>query len=207
MTKNLFYNREKKIGIQFDNIARDFMLIALSAKDKEMMIAQAQKNHANAVKLLAEAADSIRTIYLLQDIEILAEAMLAVEQDKFVAKATLTLAEDESDFQEKMTAKVEIMMNARRSELLKANKEKLADKLVSLEMQRQIHHAWFCAVVEATLAMALHDENRQRIFSSIDEMKASISPEVLETLYEALVEFVAECGNAQVFLKPHTSKG
>ncbi len=207
MTKTIFYNREKKIGIQSDNITQEFILIALSAKDKEMMIAEAQKNHANTVKLLAEAADSIRKVYLLQDIEILAEVMLAAEREKFVDKATLTLAEDEMDFQEKMETKVEIMMNARRSELIKVNKEKLADKLVSLEMERQVQNAWYCAVLEATLVRTLHDEQRQRVFSSIDEMKDSIAPEVLEVLYEALVGFIAECGNAQVFLKPHTSKG
>ncbi len=207
MTKNLFNIREKEIGIELDNITRKFILIALSAKDKEMMIAQAQKNHANTVKLLTEAADSIRTVYLLQDIEILAEAMLVAEHDKFLAKAMLTLAEDEIDFEEKMKNKVEIMMNARRLDLLEANKEQLADKLVSLEMERQVHNAWAYAVLEATLARALHDENRQRVFSSIDEMKASMSHEVLETLYEALVGFLEDCGNAQVFLKPHTSKG
>ena len=207
MTKNLFNIREKEIRIELDNITWKFILIALSAKDKEMMIAQAQKNQANTVKLLTEAADSIRAVYLLQDIEILVEAMLAAERDKFLAKATLTLAEDEIDFEEKIQAKVEIMMNARRLDLLEANKEQIADKLVSLEMERQVHNAWAYAVLEATLARTLHDEDRQRVFSSVEEMKDSISPEVLETLYEALIGFLEECGNAQVFLKPHTSKG
>lgn len=207
MTKTVFYNREKKIEIQCDNITQKIILIALSAKDKEKMIAEAQKNHADAVKLLTEAADSIRAVYLLHDIEILAEGMLAAEREKFAAKAALTVAEEEHDFREKIEAKVEIMMDARRMELLKGNKEKLVDNLVSSEMGRQVHNAWAYAVLEATLAMVLHDENRQRLFSSVDEMKSSASSEMLETLYEELVSFLEECGNAQVFLKPHTSKG
>jgi SpoU rRNA methylase family enzyme len=207
MTKTMFYNREKKIEIQINDITHNFILIALSAKDKEMMVAEAQKNHANAVKLLTEAADSIRNIYLLQDIEILAEATLAAERQHFVAKATLTLAEEEIDFREKLEKKVEIMMNARRLELLKANKEQLSDKLVSLEMDRQVHNVWACAVLEATLARALHNENRELVFISIDEMKSSMSHEILEALYAALIGFLEDCGNAQVFLKPHTFKG
>ena len=207
MTKTLFYNREKKIEIQWDNITRKIILIALSAKDKEMMIAEAQKNHANAVKLLTDAADSIRTVYLLHDIEILAEAMLAAEREKFAAKAALTVTEEKMDFREKIESKVEIMMNARRVELLKENKEKLVDKLVSAEMGRQVHNAWAYAVLEATLARILHDEHRQRLFSSVDDMKTFASSETLDTLYEEVVSFLEECGNAQVFLKPHTSKG
>ncbi len=74
-------------------------------------------------------------------------------------------------------------------------------------MGRQVDNAWACAVLEATLARTLHDENWERVFSSIEEMRTSISPEVLETLYEALVGFLEDCGNAQVFLKPHTSNG
>jgi len=207
MTKTVFYNREKKIEIQWDNITRKIILIALSAKDKEMMIAEAQKNHANAVKLLTDAADSIRTVYLIHDIEILAEAMLAAEREKFAAKAALTVTEEKMDFREKIESKVEIMMNARRVELLKENKEKLVDKLVSAEMGRQVHNAWAYAVLEATLARILHDEHRQRLFSSVDDMKTSASAETLDKLYEALVGFLEECGNAQVFLKPHTSNG
>lgn len=81
------------------------------------------------------------------------------------------------------------------------------EKLVGLEMDRQFHNAWSCAVLEATLAMTLHDGDQQRLFASTDEMKASLSYEVLEKLYEVLVVFLEECANAQVFLKPHTSRG
>jgi hypothetical protein len=205
MNKTMLYNRKKMIEIQFDNITYKLSLSALSAKDKVMMIKKAKKNHDNAIRILIKAADSMRNIYLLQDIEILAKAILAAEHQQFVAKAILTLSEDEMDFRERLENKVEIMMNARRLDLLKTNKEQLVDKLVSLEMERQIHNAWACTVLEATLAMTLHNENRERIFSTIDEMKASMSLEALETLYEVLIAFLEECGNAQVFLKPHTT--
>lgn len=207
MTKNIFCKREKQITLQMDDTTREFIFLALSAKDKESMLAEAQKNHANTIKLLSEAADSIRAVYLLQDIEILAEAMLRAEHDNFTAKAVLTLTGAEADDQEKIQTKVETIINARRAELLKINKEQLADTLVSLEMNRQVHNAWTCAVLEATLTRTLHDENRQILFSSVEDMKESATDEVLEKLYEALMEFLEERSNAQVFLKPHTSKG
>jgi hypothetical protein len=206
MTKQMLYNREQRISIRFGNTTHDFVLIALSAKAKEIMIADAQKIHAHSVELLKEAAESMRSIYRLQDMEILIQAMLRAEHELFLAKAALTLAEDEADYREKIAAKAESMVQERRAELIQTDKEQLVNKLISFEIDRQLHNAWACAILDATLVGVLHDENWQRIFYSVDEMKAAMPPEVLEKLYEALVEFLAECANAQVFLKPHTSK-
>jgi hypothetical protein len=206
MTKNMLYHREKNVSIQFGNTTQDFILVAISAKGKEMMMADAQKIHAHTVKLLSEAAESIRSIYRLQDTELLTEAMLQAEYETFLAKVALTLAGDEADSRDRIEAKAEMMMHARRAELLEMDREQLVDKLVSLEMERQVHSAWACAVLDATLVQVLHDENWQRLFASVEEMKTSLPPEVLEKLYETLVDFLSERGNAQVFLKPHTSK-
>jgi len=206
MTKQMLYNRERKIALQFNDTTRQFVFVALSARAKETMLSEAQQIHADTVKLFAEAAESIRSIYRLQDREILTEAMLQAEQELFFAKAALTLAGDEEDYREKIAAKAEIIMQERRTELLQSDRESLVDKLVSLEVDRRLHTAWSCAVLDATLVQTLHDENRQQLFSAVDEMKDSMPPEVLEKLYEALVDFITECGNAQVFLKPHTSR-
>lgn len=206
MTKSIFYNREKKIKIPFENITHDFLLIALSAKEKEQMMAEAQKSHANAVELLTEAAESIRKAYLLQGVEVLTEAILLNEHEKFVAQATFAHQEGRETGKE-LTNEVEMMTKARRAALLNMTKEQLAEQLVALEMVRQVHNAWTYSVLEATLARTLHDENRQRFFSSVDEMKSSVSDEVLPILYEELIDFLEECGNAQVFLKPHAFRG
>lgn len=207
MSKTMFYRHEKEIAVQVDQVVRKFILIALSARDREVATIEAQRNHAPIVTLLSEAADSIRGVYLLQESDLLINAILQREQENIKAKAVLTLADDEADNREKIEAKTEAMMEARRTELITVNKEQLADKLVGLEMNHRLHDAWFYNVLEATLVKALHDENRQRIFLSVDEMKDSLITEVLDKLYEALREFLEECGNAQVFLKPHTSNG
>jgi hypothetical protein len=206
MTKNMLYHREKNVSIQFGNITQNFILVELSAKAKEIMMAEAQKIHTHTVKLLSEAVESIRAIYLLQDTELLTEAMLKAEYETFLARAALTLAGDEADSRDRIEAKADIMMHARRAELLEMDREPLIARLVSLEMERQLHNAWTCAVLDAILTQTLYDGNRQRLFYSVEEMKTSLPPEVLEKLYETLVDFLSERGNAQVFLKPHTSK-
>lgn len=204
MTKNIFYNREKELDIEYDGITRKFVFIGLSAKDKEYMLAEAQKNHAVAVKQLTEVAQSIKAVYLLQDVERLAEAIVADEREKYVAKATLALAGEMKDCRETIEDKAIALMKAAQEELLTYSVEQLAEKLVGWEMEKQFHNAWSCAVLEATLFMILHDENRQRLFDSVEKMKASIPYEVLDRLYEAAVEFLVDCSNPQVFLKPHT---
>lgn len=207
MTKNLLYNRERKIALRFHDITQEFIFIALSARGRETMLAEAQQIHAGIVRQFAEAAESIRNIYRLQDREILTESMLQAEQELFTAKAALTLTGDEEDYRERIAAEAEIIMEERRAELLRTDKELLIERLVSLEIDRRLQTAWACAVLDATLVQILHDAGRRPLFSTVDEMKDALPPEALEKLYESLVDFLTEGGNAQVFLKPHTSRG
>lgn len=201
------YTREKKLTLAFDGVTRDFIFFALSARDQEMAIIEAQEIHADTVRKLSGAEESIKKVYLLQDRELLIDEMLLAEQDRFLSKAVLTLAGDEPDYQEKMVAKAEMMKQSRRLEVAALTKEQLAEKLTSIEMNRQLQASWSSANLEAMLAKTLHNEEGQYTFASVAEMKQAMPYAALEKLYEALVEFLIERGNAQVFLKPHTLNG
>ncbi|MBP2635989.1 MAG: hypothetical protein H6Q72_1896 [Firmicutes bacterium] len=206
MNKNIFYIREKELTIQYGGTTSKFILIGLSAKDKEHMLLEAQKNHTIAVQRLSEAAQTIKSVYLMQDAESLSEAIVNTEREKYVAKAMLTMAEGETSDRETVEKKAQIIMQAAQEKLRSYSVEQLTEKLVGWEMERQFHNAWTCAVLEATLLLLLHDENRQRLFNSVEEMKIAIPCEVLDELYEATAEWLTECSEPQVFLKPHTSK-
>ncbi|MDF2927900.1 MAG: hypothetical protein K0Q75_138 [Anaerospora sp.] len=205
MSKGLFYQRERKVDLIVNDTTQTYILIALSAQDHEVAMADARRTHANAVRLLAEAAETVKALYLLQDTELIIDEIIKMEHDTFLAKAALTLVDDDEQYHAKLEAKASILENTRREELAAINKELLTEKLVSMDMKRQIHTAWTLAVMEASLVKALHDEARQRLFNSIEEMKTTLSVEILEKFYDAQLEFMAEMGNAQVFLKPHIS--
>lgn len=207
MTKHMLYSSERKVLLRFNDTPQEFMFIALSAKAREMMLAEARTIHIEIVKQFAETAEAINTVYQLQDRELLIEALLQAEQELFSAKAALTLAGDEADFAARVTAKAETLKEQRRAELQETEKAQLVEKLVSMEINRRLQTAWACAVLDATLVRVLHDQDRQPLFATIDEMKEALPPELLEKLYEALMDFLNECGNAQVFLKPHIFRG
>ncbi|HBC92988.1 MAG TPA: hypothetical protein DCZ10_08850 [Pelotomaculum sp.] len=206
MANNTLYARERVLEIHFQDTTREYVFIALSARDKEMMLAEAQKIHAGVVKDLSTVLDTIKSVCQMQDREILVEGILQGEQDVFAAKAALTLTGDEQDCREKMTAKTEKLLQERRKELSQLDKEQLVTKLAGLEMDRRMQAAWACAVLDATLVRVLHDAGRQPLFSSVEKMKATVPADLLEKLYESLLTFLSESGDAQVFLKPHTFK-
>lgn len=199
------FTRTKQITLEYDGITRDFTLQALSAMDRESALLDAQHNHAATVKLISEAGDSLREMFLLQDQDLLAEALLNTEKEQFLRKAALTLVEDEPDYAEKLAKKAEAFQEARRHELAEFPKQKLVEKMTGLEIDRLIQVAWTCAVLDASLARALRGEGGERLFSSIEEMKEILPAEVMEKLCEAFLAFTAERGNAQVFPKPHIS--
>ncbi len=205
--KYLNYNREKKVAITFDGVTRQFTLIALSAKDNAAAWSEAQQIYTETVKLMPGMADSIRTVCLLQNKDVLAEAVLEVEDGSILHKAALTLAEGEPDYEEKLQVKAEALKDARRAELKALAKEQLADKLVIAQVNWQLNTAWDYAVMEARIAKALYGDDGQRLFSSADRMKEALPAEVLARLCEAMAELLSERGDAQVFPEPHTSKG
>ncbi|WP_312516235.1 hypothetical protein [Anaerospora sp.] len=205
MNTGVFYQREKKVDLMVNDITQTYRLIALSAKEHEAAMADARRTHKNAIHLLAEAAETVKALYLLQDIELIVNEIIEMEQDAILAKAALTLVDDDVHYHEKLEKKSTLLKDTRRKDLAAFNKEQLVEKLVSMDIARQIHTAWTLSVLEALLAKALHSEARQRLFNSVEEMKTTLSVEVLEKFYEAQLEFITDMGNAQVFLKPHIS--
>jgi len=205
MSKGLFYQREKKIDLIVNDTTQTYILIALSVIEHEAAMADARRTHANAVRLLAETAETVKALYLLQDTELIVAEIIKMEHDTILAKAALTLVDDDVHYHAKLETKASLLENTRREELAAINKEQLIEKLVSMDVKRQIHTAWMLAVIEASLVKALHNAEKQRLFNSVEEMKTTLSVEVLEKFYEAQLEFITDMGNAQVFLKPHIS--
>lgn len=203
----LAYRREKKLKITFDDVTQRFTLLALSAKDDTTALLEAQRIHAETVKLLPNLAESIGAVCLLQDTDTLLEAVLQTEYDQLLHKASLTLVEGEPQYEEKLTVKAEKIKETRRAELAALTKEKLAEKLVQVEVNQQLNLAWNCALLEARLVQALFNDDGQKLFSSVEQMKEVLPTEVLVQLYGAMAEFLSERGNAQVFPEPHTSNG
>jgi len=204
MTKNMLYNREKKIAITYHDTTIEFILRALSVKDTQSVAEETQKIHAHNVALLTGATETLKSVYQLQQAELLVEAILLAEQKQYMAKAVLTLTGEEENYREKLAAKAEKIADIRRQEIRKMTKEELVEKLVSMELNRQIQAALFYAGLENALAKIVHDEKGKRLFVSADEMKDALPPAVLDKLYDEQLDFMAENGNAQVFLKPHT---
>lgn len=203
----LIFSREKKVTLTFDGTTAEFTLLAPSAKDKEAALLEAQQLHAETIKQLTEAAEAIKAVYLLQDQELLIKAALVAESEQLCQKATLTLVKDTEDYEDRLQAKVQILQEGLRLELQTVTKEQLADKLCSLEMGQQMNLSWIYSVLHANLARSLRGEAGERVFSSVEIMKESLPSEVLEKLLEELLEFLSGRGDAQVFPKPHISKG
>lgn len=204
--KQLFYSREKQVTLTLEDEAKDFVLWSLSAKAQEMALKEAQEIHSNTIETLTSAEKVIRSVYLLQDIDLLKEALLDSEQEEFSKKASLTLTGDEADYPKKIAEKAEVLKANRYLELGQLSKEQLADKLTATEMNRQIQVSWNCAILQASLVRALRQEDGQSLFQSTEEMKQALPAEIMEKLCEVLLEFLTQRGTAQVFPKPHTFK-
>lgn len=207
MRENMpLYTREKRLELTFDGVSREFILTSLSAKDTETARREAELFYAETAQRLVGAAESIRAIYLIQDKAVLVECLLQAEAALLQHKAAATLSDDGPDYQERLQAKLQALGEARRTELSELPREELAEKLVGAEMDQRLRTAWASASLDATLALALRGPTGGRLFAAVDEMKAALPQEVLEQLYETLIQFVAERGTAQVFPKPHTSR-
>ncbi len=208
MNNSAMYTREKPLAVTFAGETRNFVLVSLSAAGQEQAVAAAQAVHSETLAKLLTVEASIKNVCLLQDIDLLREAVLVSEQEDLQQKAALTLADadDEPEYQARLADKTEQVKEGRRSELLHLSKEQLGDMLTGREISRQSQAAWQWATLEATLVEALHGEDGQRLFNSLAAMKQSLPAEVLEKLCEALLEFLTGRGTAQSFLKPHTSR-
>ena len=204
-TRNqMLYSREKQVTLTLEGEAESFVLWSLSAKAQELALQEAQEIHSNTIENLMSAEKVICSVYLLQDIDLLKEALLDSEQEEFIKKASLTLTGDEADYQEKIAEKAEVLKASRYLELEQLSKAQLADKLTAKEMNRQIQGSWNCAILRASLVRALHQEDGQCLFQSTEEMKQALPAEIMEKLCEVLLEFLTQRGTAQVFHKPHT---
>lgn len=204
--KQLFYSREKQVTLTLEDEAKDFVLWSLSAKAQEMALKEAQEIHSNTIETLTSAEKVIRSVYLLQDIDLLKEALLDSEQEEFSKKASLTFTGDEADYSKKIAEKADVIKANRYLELGQLTKEQLAEKLTAKEMNRQIQVSWNCAILQASLVRALRQEDGQSLFQSTEEMKQALPAEIMEKLCEVLLEFLTQRGTAQVFPKPHTFK-
>lgn len=200
------YSREKQITLTLEDEAKDFVLWSLSAKAQELALKEAQEIHSHTIENLTSAEKVIRSVYLLQDIDLLKEALLDSEQEEFIKKASLTFTGDEADYQKKIAEKADVLKANRYLELGQLSKEQLADKLTAKEMNRQIQVSWNCAILQASLVRALRQEDGQCLFQSTEEMKQALPAEIMEKLCEVLLEFLTQRGTAQVFPKPHTFK-
>ncbi len=200
------YSREKQVTLTLENEAKDFVLWSLSAKAQELALKEAQEIHSHTIENLTSAEKVIRSVYLLQDIDLLKEALLESEQEEFIKKASLTFTGDESDYQIKIAEKADVLKANRYLELGQLTKEQLAEKLTAKEMNRQIQVSWNCAILQASLVRALRQEDGQSLFQSTEEMKQALPAEIMEKLCEVLLEFLTQRGTAQVFPKPHTFK-
>ena len=204
--KQTLYSREKQITLTCEDEAKDFVLWSLSAKAQELALKEAQEIHSHTIENLTSAEKVIRSVYLLQDIDLLKEALLDSEQEEFIKKASLTFTGDEADYQKKIAEKADVLKGSRYLELGQLTKEHLAEKLTAKEMNRQIQVSWNCAILQASLVRALRQEDGQCLFQSAEEMKQALPAEIMEKLCEVLVEFLTQRGTAQVFPKPHTFK-
>lgn len=200
------YSREKQVTLTLEDEAKDFVLWSLSAKAQELALKEAQEIHSHTIENLTSAEKVIRSVYLLQDIDLLKEALLDSEQEEFSKKASLTLTGDEADYPKKIAEKADVLKANRYLELGQLSKEQLADKLTAKEINRQIQVSWNCAILQTSLVRALRQEDGQSLFQSTEEMKQALPAEIMEKLCEVLLEFLTQRGTAQVFPKPHTFK-
>lgn len=203
--KELFYSRKRKVTFSYDGMDATFVLMAPSAQTRETALQEAQYEQARVAKILLKEAENLKALYLLQEQDMLLDALLDTEEESMRNQAMLTLISDAPDFAEKLADKVIKLRTIRKEELKTIEKEKIVDQLVQHDITVQLNAVLLNTASNVLLAQVLCDESGKQLFDSVGEMKAILPAEVMEQLYDAFLEFLTERGNAQVFLKPHTS--
>ncbi len=197
----IFYSRERKVTLEYNGSKQDFILIAFSAKDKAEARREAWQIQAETVKRTPELEETLRRVYLVQQADALIEVVLETERELFLSEAASTLGEDDPEYDAKLADNAGMLAEARRDELKGFSKEELANKLVNSAMTRILTISRQEAGCYAMLARVLHDENRGRLFSSVDDMTEALPLEVLDKLSEAQAELISERGDERDFAK------
>ena len=201
------YRKEKKISIQFGEEKRDFLLVALSARQTEQAMNEAQECFQKQTKNLTQASEAIRDLYLLQERAMLEELFLAGEMEALRQKAEKTLVQDGEDYEERLQKKIGKLKEQRKEELAETPTEELVTVITQLEINSQREQLWYYNTLVASLGQALHDEEGKSVFLSMEELKEELAPEQIDQLLEIWLEFLNTRGNAQVFPEPCTFKG
>lgn len=201
------YRKEKKISIQFGEEKRDFLLIALSARQTEQAMNEAQECFQKQTKNLTQASEAISDLYLLQERAMLEELFLAGEMETLRHKAEKTLVQDGEDYEERLQKKIGKLKEQRKEELVETPTEELVKVITQREINSQREQLWHYNTLVASLSQALHDEEGKSVFLSMEELKEELAPEQIDQLLEIWLEFLNTRGNAQVFPEPCTFKG
>ena len=201
------YRKEKKISIHFGEEKRDFLLIALSARQTEQAMNEAQECFQKQTKNLTQASEAISDLYLLQERAMLEELFLIGEMDALRAKAEKTLVQDGEDYEERLQKKIGKLKEQRKEELVETSTEELVTVITQREINSQREQLWYYNTLVASLGQALHDEEGKSVFLSMEELKEELAPEQIDQLLEIWLEFLNTRGNAQVFPEPCTFKG
>ena len=201
------YRKEKKISIQFGEEKQDFLLIALSARQTEQAMNEAQECFQKQTKNLTQASEAISDLYLLQERATLEELFLAGEIEALRQKAEKTLVQDGDDYEERLQKKIGKLKEQRKEELAETPTEELVTVITQREINSQREQLWYYNTLVASLSQALHDEEGKSVFLSMEELKEELAPEQIDQLLEIWLEFLNTRGNAQVFPEPCTFKG
>ena len=201
------YRREKEIEMDINGAKGKFILITPSAKQTERAAVIAEQIHATRIQRLTASEKNLREVYLTQSDDLLCEYLLNAENEIFREKAGNIILPEGEDYEEKIRLKVENLRAKRLSEISVLPKEDVIDQLIQTEVNRQIQISWIYSSLNAILVEVLRDENREKLFDTVDEMQEMLSLEMLNQFLEALDNFLNERGSAQVFPEPHTFNG
>ena len=201
------YRKEKKISIQFGEEKQDFLLIALSARQTEQAMNEAQECFQKQTKNLTQASEAISDLYQLQERAMLEELFLEGEMEALRQKAEKTLVQDGEDYEERLQKKIGKLKEQRKEELVETSTEELVTVITQREINSQREQLWYYNTLVASLSQALHDEEGKSVFLSMEELKEELAPEQIDQLLEIWLEFLNTRGNAQVFPEPCTFKG
>lgn len=201
------YRREKEIELTINGEKARFVFVAPSARQTEKAAAEAEKIHMERLQRLATSEKSLREVYHLQNQDLLCEFLLNEESDSLRQKAVKVMVPEGENYEEKILLKVEDLKAKRFLEISKIPKEELVGQLVQLEISKQIEKSWIYSNVSAVLVEALRDENREKLFDTVEDMQEHLPMELLNEFIEALALFLNERGNAQSFPEPHIFKG
>jgi len=201
------YRREKEIEMDINGEKGKFVLIAPSAKQTERATFVAEQIHATRIQRLTASEKNLREVYQTQSNDLLCECLLNEENEILHEKAENIILPGGADYEEKIRLKVEDLRAKRLLEISALPKEEVIDQLIQAEVSRQIQISWIYSNLNAILVEVLRDENREKIFDTVDEMQETLSLEMLNQFMEALGNFLNERGSAQAFPEPHTFNG